>query len=530
MKLLYQSSRSLAFELENDAIYQSPKPYDVRVNGTLVLPQVSTNVFSLFDLEPDRVYHVEADTQSLTAATLPESVKIDVLAWGVKGDGESDDTAAIQFALDKAPEDATLYFPKGTYRCGALFLRDKKTIYLAKDATLLGHVSRDAYPILPAWQKGPTGEMVETSSWEGEAASTHASLITALFVQNVRIVGEGTIDGNAQNADWWKNHKVLQNGAWRPKLVFLSWSKGISLHGITVKNSPSWTIHPYFSEDIDIIDVKIQNPKDSPNTDGCNPESSRDVRIIGVDFSVGDDCIAIKSGKVAIGMKYRRPSERIAIRNCRMRFGHGAVVLGSEMSGGIRDLEVSRCLFEDTDRGLRVKTRRGRGESAVIDGIVFKDIRMDGVLTPLVVNMFYNCDPLDGKTEYVWSKNALPVDERTPYLGRFVFENIACTNVEVAAGYFYGLPERPIGAIELKNVSFSYKERRTPGYPAMMCQIDKMEGAGLHFHHVKEVLTEHVTIQAPNGPDVLYDRVERLTNLADGVDHGVHPFYNGNSQ
>ena len=104
-----------------------------------------------------------------------------------------------------------------------------------------------------------------------------------------------------------------------------------------------------------------------------------------------------------------------------MNKGHGAVVLGSECSGGIRDLKVEKCYFYDTDRGLRIKTRRGRGESMVIDGVTFDNILMDQVRTPLVMNMFYFCDD-DGKTEYVWSKEALKVDERTPFLGSFIFK------------------------------------------------------------------------------------------------------------
>jgi polygalacturonase len=239
------------------------------------------------------------------------------------------------------------------------------------------------------------------------------------------------------------------------------------------------------------------------------------LRIIGVDFSVGDDCIAIKSGKYEIGMKHRKPSEQIVIRNCRMRYGHGAVVLGSEMSGGIKDLSVSKCLFVDTDRGLRVKTRRGRGESAVIDGIYFENIKMEGVLTPLVINMFYNCDPLDGKTEYVYSKATLPVDSRTPYLGQFTFRNIVCTGVHVAAGYFYGLPEQPIGGVTIENVSFAYADNRESGYPAMMCHIDKMEGTGLHFHYVNKVVLHNVELKAPNGNNLITEHVKEIQNSLD---------------
>lgn len=224
-------------------------------------------------------------------------------------------------------------------------------------------------------------------------------MITGLHVENVKIIGEGVFDGNAQNGDWWVNHKIMR-GAWRPNGLFLVHSKAVSLQGVTIKNTPSWNLHPYFSEKIDFIDLKIESPKDSPNTDGCDPESCKDVRIIGVNFSVGDDCIALKSGKIELGRTYKQPCERVLIRNCMMKYGHGAVVLGSEMSGGMKDIEVSQCFFLDTDRGLRIKTRRGRGNDAVIDGITFNNIYMKGVLTPLVMNMYYYCDD-DGKTEYV---------------------------------------------------------------------------------------------------------------------------------
>ena len=126
-----------------------------------------------------------------------------------------------------------------------------------------------------------------------------------------------------------------------------------------------------------------------------------------------------------------------------MAFGHGAVVLGSEISGGIKNISVTQCYFESTDRGLRIKTRRGRGKDSIIDEILFENIYMNNVLAPLTVNMFYFCD-WDGKTEYVWSKEPLKLDERTPYIGRFKFKDIVCDNVHSAAGYFYGLPEQTI--------------------------------------------------------------------------------------
>jgi len=252
--------------------------------------------------------------------------------------------------------------------------------------------------------------------------------------------------------------------------------------------------------------MRVENPKDSPNTDGCDPDSCDGVRILGVDFSVGDDCIAIKSGKFELGMTYRTPSKNIRIRNCRMADGHGGVVLGSEMSGGIQNLEVKNCLFVGTDRGLRIKTRRGRGVSAVIDDVTFENIRMDGVLTPFVINMYYYCDD-DGKTPYVWSKDPLPIDERTPRLGRFTFRDVVCTGAQVAAGFFYGLPEQPIGAVTLERVSVTFAAEAEPGFPAMMSHLEPMKRHGWIFRFVDHVTMTDVRLAGQDGPEAVWSDV-----------------------
>jgi len=301
----------------------------------------------------------------------------------------------------------------------------------------------------------------------------------------------------------------MRGGAWRPKGVFLSNSKHIGMQGVTVTNTPSWNLHPYFSSYIDFIDMKIISPKDSPNTDGCDPESCDYVNVIGVDFSVGDDCIAIKSGKFEMGMKYQKPTSNMTVRNCMMAYGHGAVVLGSEMSGGIKDLSVTQCYFKQTDRGLRIKTRRGRGKSGIIDGITFENIIMEDVLTPLVMNMYYFCDD-DGKTPYVYSKDVHPVDDRTPYLGSFTFKHMTCMNVHAAAGFFYGLPEQPIESITLEDITFTYAENPTPEFPAMMSYIDKMKGEGLQFRFVNRVKLKDVKVVKPIGQSLVIENVKEF--------------------
>lgn len=312
-------------------------------------------------------------------------------------------------------------------------------------------------------------------------------------------MGRGVIDGNARNSTWWENVKARTIG--RPRLVFFNHCENVLFHGILGRNSASWNFHPFFCKNVDFIDIAVEAPKDSPNTDGMDPESCDNVRCIGVRFSVGDDAIAIKSGKMYMGMKYQTPATNHLVRNCLMEYAHGAVVLGSEMSGGIRDLTVSQCLFSHTDRGLRIKTRRGRGKYAVIDGVEFSNIRMDNVMTPLVMNMYYFCDP-DGKTEFVWSKEPHPVDDTTPYLGSFVFRDMVCTDCEWAAGYFYGLTEQPIGSVTIENVSFSFKEDASSGYPAMMSYIDEECKRGLYFNCVSKVSLKNVTMDGQVGDKV----------------------------
>lgn len=506
---IFSSSRSLSFELDHDSAYVSLAPYDVFLNGQKVYSDLKKNVFSLYGLKPDTIYDITVDDVTRQVSTSFESASLDISEFNAFGDGIHDDTSAIQAAISCCPKHGRVHIPKGTYLTGPLFLKSDLLIDIAKDAILLGITDRDAYPILPARIVSHNGAICELSSFEGVPAMTYASLITGINIDNVKIIGEGIIDENAQNSDWWIDHKIMRK-AWRPKGMFFSHCSRIGLHGITVRNTPSWNLHPYFSSHIDVIDVRLQSPKDSPNTDGCNPESCDHVRIIGVEFSVGDDCIAIKSGKFDMGMTYRIPTSDMLVRNCHMAYGHGAVVLGSEMSGGIKNLTVTRCLFEHTDRGLRIKTRRGRGESGIIDGITFDNIVMNHVLTPLVINMFYDCDP-DGKTEYVWSRETLPVDSRTPYLGSFIFKNMVCENVHVAAGYFDGLPEQPIGKIRLEHITFTYADHLEHGKPAMMTHAETMSGRGLIFRNVAVVEIDHVEINPPHGEDIDAIGIKKLT-------------------
>lgn len=192
-----------------------------------------------------------------------------------------------------------------------------------------------------------------------------------------------------------------------------------------------------------------------------------------------------------------------------MRDGHGAITIGSEMAGGVNNLVVKDCLFMNTDRGLRIKTRRGRGKDAIIDGIVFENLTMDNVMTPFVINSFYYCDP-DGHTEYVRTKEELPVDERTPEIKTLEFRNIKATNCHVAAAFMYGLPEQKIEKVVFDNVDISFTETPVSGVPAMMEGVGEMTKAGLFANNIKTLEINNLTIEDNEGEKEMIANVDHL--------------------
>ena len=186
-----------------------------------------------------------------------------------------------------------------------------------------------------------------------------------------------------------------------------------------------------------------------------------------------------------------------------MEQGHGGVVFGSESSGGVENVIVEKCIFKNTDRGLRIKTRRGRGNIGGINNVSFDNIIMDSVKTPFVINMYYNMGPAGGHTEYVWTTKKLSVDDRTPIIGKFKFSNMKCTNVEYAAGVFLGLPESKIEGLEFENVSFSYNNGCEEGYPVMIEHNFTMKNIGLYCFNVENVSVKNVEFNGNIGDNII---------------------------
>lgn len=514
--IIFLSSASVSIELINDSPYYNDFSYDIYLNEELVLENQKTNVFSLYDLKPNTKYVVSFSSKEKDKISMIEDISfttkkiknyVNVKKFGAVGDGIHDDTLAIQTAIFACGENGLVIIPKGIYHITSLFIKDNLDVYLKKGATLKASPKREDYAILPKNISFGNKETI-LGTWEGNPANIFTSPIMILNAKNVRIFGEGIIDCSASLGDWWENPKEKRI-AYRGRGVFIGYSKNVGFQGITVQNTASWAIHPFYSNDLEFIDIKINNPADSPNTDGCNPESCENVKLIGIKFSVGDDCIALKSGKIYMAKNHFKPCKNVVVRNCFVYRGHGAIVIGSEMAAGIFDVVVEKCLFIGTDRGLRIKTRRGRGEKAIIDNVVFDNIIMEDVLNPFVLNMYYFCDP-DGKSTYVSTKEKLLVDERTPHLGKFHFKNIKASSTIVSAGYFYGLSEAPIDEIILENVSVDFKESDIFDKPAMMDGIENVNRLGFYFNYVNKVELKNVSVTNNIGDQFIYENVLKI--------------------
>ncbi len=527
IRLVMRTARSATFELDDGGIYKTaqqyrlllePKRQEERPEAEAVDAKTDTVITSLYGLKPDTEYQLSVQAPDGTCAgtyefcTEEEFVTINVRELGAAGDGSSDDTGFIQAAVMACPPKSRVLIPKGIYKVTSIFLKSGIYLELAKGAKLVAETERNRFAKYPGMIESydETAEY-NLGTWEGNPLPMYAGILTGIGVTDVTIYGEGIVDGCANHQNWWHNEKVMV-GAFRPRMLFLNRCERIRVQGLTMRNSPAWVIHPYFSNDLLFANLKVQNPQQSPNTDGLDPESCKNVEIVGLHFSLGDDCIAVKSGKIYMGRKYKTPSEHVHVYQCLMENGHGAVTVGSEIGAGVRNMVVEKCQFSHTDRGLRIKSRRGRGKDSVLDEIIFRDIEMDHVMTPFTANAFYFCDP-DGHSAYVQSKEPHPVDESTPSMKHFVFENIHATNCHVAAIYFEGLPEQKIEKIEMRNCSISFAEDARAGEPIMAEGVGRCTKKGIHASNVKQLVLENVDIQGHTGEELELSGVEELERV-----------------
>jgi len=403
--------------------------------------------------------------------------------YGATGGGETSDTAAIQSAIEACHEQGggAVFIPAGHYVTGSLVLRSHITLHLDAGATLLGSEDPADYPIV-------------ANRWEGSEQPTHASLITGEGLTQIAIVGRGTVDG--RGAGWWRRFRDGALQFPRPRLIAFNNCSNILIEGITATNSPSWTINPVRCENVAVTNVTVINPPDSPNTDGINPDSCSNVRISNCYVSVGDDCITLKSGSEAGASGARAPCRDITITNCTMTHGHGGVVIGSETSGGVRNVVISNCIFVGTDRGIRLKSRRGRG--GVVEDIRADNIVMTDVLCPFTMNLYYA--PGAWGNKLIADKRPQPVNEGTPRFRRIHLSHITAHNVKVAAAFLYGLAEMPIEDISLSDVSISLSPEAESGYADMADDLELMQRAGLFVRNAHHLRLHNVEVTGQLGP------------------------------
>jgi polygalacturonase len=407
---------------------------------------------------------------------------VNVREHGAVGDGRTLDSRALQTVIDLCAEHGggTVYLPAGRYLSGSLFLRDNITLQLDSGAVLLGSENPEDYPVVHA-------------RWEGKHQDTYAPLIAGQKLNNIALTGRGTIDG--RGAFWWKAKKDKTLIHPRPRLISFSDCSNVLIEGITAINSPSWTINPVHCQNVNIRGVTVINPADSPNTDGINPDSCRLVRISDCYVSVGDDCITIKSGTEHEHPDRYAPCRDITITNCTLERGHGGVVIGSEMSGGVKNVVISNCVFIGTDRGIRIISRRGRG--GVIEDIRVSNLIMDGVLCPFTMNLYYHIGERGNLN--VADKNPRLVNDGTPRLRRIHFSHITAREVKHAAGFLYGLAEMPLEDISFSDVSISISDEADSGYPEMADDIPSMSRAGFFIRNAHHIRLVHVEVTGQVG-------------------------------
>ncbi len=354
-------------------------------------------------------------------------------AFGAKADGVTKDTRAIQAAIDSCASagGGTVRLGKGVYLSAPLVLKSNITLEVAKGATLKGSPDHRDYP--------------ETMVFRAKGMQ---SLVSAADAHDIAITGGGVIDGNG--ASWWTDasgkrpNSILGVGVFRPRLIVFDHSRHIRIEDVTVQNSPSWQIVPYYSDDVVIRNIKVLAPANSPNTDAIDPFASSNVVIDHVYADVGDDNVAIKSGAIN-SPGPDSPAKNITITDCIFDHGHG-LSIGSELAGGAQNIHAERIRFTGTDQGIRIKANRDRG--ADVSNLSFKDIRMTGVKTAILITEYYPDTPPDGDNP------PKPVTRLTPFFHDIRIENLKAAGGDTA-GVIFGLPESPVKAVVLKNVDIA---------------------------------------------------------------------------
>ena len=454
--------------------------------------------------------------------------QVDIRDFGAKADGETLNTEAINNAIKAVSEKGggKVVIPEGLWLTGPVVLQNNVNLHVEKNALVLFSGDADLYPLV-------------RTSFEGLDMLRCQSPISAMNAENIAITGYGVLDGSGDSwrpvkrnkmtdgqwksllksggvvdesgKVWYPNEGALKasiltgskekreisNSEWegmkrwlRPVLLSIVRSKRVLLEGVTFRNSPSWCLHPLSCEDLTLNGVKVFNPWYSQNGDALDVESCKNVVVTNSLFDAGDDAICIKSGKDADGRRRGEPCENVLVKNNTVLHGHGGFVVGSEMSGGVRNVYVADCTFIGTDVGLRFKSTRGRGgvvENVYVDNINMINIPGDA----LIADLYYAVKDAPGAP-------VPAVTEETPSFKNIHISNISCKGAGRAM-FLNGLPEMPIENFSVRNMRIT----------------DAQKGA--FINKVAGVTLENIEIETA---DNTYLQVENTTNITiDGKEY-----------
>ncbi|MDB5231811.1 MAG: glycoside hydrolase family 28 protein [Chitinophagaceae bacterium] len=456
--------------------------------------------------------------------------------YGAKPDGLTLNTLAINNAINDCSKKGggVVVVPPGFWLTGPVELKSNVNLHLKKNAVLQFTKDFNQYPLV----KG---------NWEGVPQMRNQSPLSATNAVNIAVTGFGIVDGNGDawrmvkkdkltetqwkklvasggvvsddQKTWYPSEKTLSGSKLtnpgvispektpefynsikdflRPNLLVFSGCKNVLLEGVTFQNSPAWCLHPLMCENLTVRNVYAKNPWYAQNGDGIDVESCKNVLIENSTFDVGDDGICIKSGRDAAGRKRGMPTENLLVRNCTVYHAHGGFVIGSEMSGGARNLYVENCTFIGTDIGLRFKTTRGRGgvvENVFVNNINMKDIVGEAIL----FDMYYAAQdpvPLAGEKRQAPKVEIKPVSEETPLFKNFFVNNIVCDGAEKAV-FIRGLPEMHIQNIQLENMVIQARKG-----------IEMSEATGITFRNVNVITSNtNPVVDVVNSSAINFDR------------------------
>ncbi|MFA4869355.1 MAG: glycoside hydrolase family 28 protein [Pedobacter sp.] len=408
-----------------------------------------------------------------------------IAKFGAVANGNTLNTKSINQAIITCSKSGggVVLIPSGYWLTGPVELKSNVNLHLEKNALLQFSSDFNQYKII-------------AGNYEGKPSARNQSPIMGIDLENVAITGAGTIDGNGDawrmvgkdklTEDEWK--KKLASGGllsedgktWfptgktkkahlekrsvlletgkklsdfedikdylRPNLIVLTNCSKVLLQGVTFQNSPAWNIHPLLCTDLTLRDIVVKNPDYAQNGDGVDVESCRNVLIEGSVFDVGDDAICIKSGKDAEGRKRNVPTENVIVRNNKIYAGHGGFVVGSEMSGGARNIFVTDCSFMGTDKGIRFKTTRGRG--GIVEKIYIRNLNMFNIVDEAIFfDMYYWT-----KSPEANQKQEVPkVSVETPQFRDIFIDNIICNSANIGV-FIRGIPEMPVSNIHMRNL------------------------------------------------------------------------------